>query len=298
MDDTLRVDSRTDVPITDFGSQGYFLWKTGARGPNLEDYQTGTSITHGNSAFPVLFDILIKDNFTILRFEDSGDNSRIAATLDTQVPIAGYKRYMVTFPARADIGTYVPIVSEGQAEKYSFTADLVINRNNLSTNLQNSIAGGSVPSGSTGTDAHSRFISDLTYSLVEQYVWGSVHNHPNYKPYNFHRLAAAFWGEDNRVSITNNFEDITGVTFSLAQTNGGTSASFGASTNWSGYRSYYSNELVVGNSSTGTHGGAELFTGDFVNWYAGRFVLPSVGVTRIAQSAPSSVTLIRLSVLK
>ena len=86
LDDSLIVNSRTDVPISDFGAAGHFLWKIGARSIKLSDYQTGTTITHGNSANPVLYTFLIRDNFSILRFEDPSDSSQIAATIDTQVP--------------------------------------------------------------------------------------------------------------------------------------------------------------------------------------------------------------------
>ena len=195
--DTLQVDSRTDVPISDFGAEGHFLYKEGARAVKTSDYQTGVSVSHGNSAFPVRYSILIKDNFSILRFEDSQDSSVVTATLDNQAPLAGYKRYIVDFPARADVGTYVAIVSEGQAEKYSFTSDLIINRNNLSTDIQNSLSNTNVappPPGSS--DAHARFIQDLSYSLIAQESWSPTRTHPDYRPFHFHRLAAGFWGED------------------------------------------------------------------------------------------------------
>ena len=279
MDETLRIDSRTDVPITDFGTEGYFLWKIGARSPNLSDYQTGTTISHGNSAFPVLYGIVIKDNFTILRFEDSATQGTITATLDTQVPIAGYKRYAVTFPARADIGTYVAIVSEGQPEKYSFTSDLVINRDNLSEELGNSIGGGTPTPGNDNTNAHTRFVHDLGYTLADSPSWTPIRNHPNYRPYIFNRLAASFWGENNkRTPITNYFEDVSGVTFSLA--GGAPSASYGPGTGWNSHPSFATDALTITNSATGQHGGVELTLGDFIP-YGGstRWIFPSVGLT-------------------
>ena len=279
LDDALRVDSRTDVPITDFGTEGYFLWKIGARSPNLSDYQTGTTISHGNSSFPVLYGIVIKNNFTILRFEDSATQGTIAATLDTQVPIAGYKRYAVTFPARADIGTYVAIVSEGQAEKYSFTSDLVINRDNLSQDLSTSIGGGTPDPGNDPTNAHTRFVQDLGFTLADTPSWVAIRNHPNYRPYAFERLAAAFWGESNkRSTITNYFDDVTGVVFSL--TGGQASATFGHGTGWSSHPSFASDALTITNSSSGFHGGVRLTLGDFLP-YGGttRWLFPSVGLT-------------------
>ena len=291
LSDTLRIDSRTDVPISDFGAEGHFLYKIGARSVKTSDYQTGTSVSHGNSAFPVLYSILIKDNFTILRFEDSQDSSTIAANLDTQNPISGYKRYMVTFPARADVGTYVAIVSEGQAEKYSFTSDLIINRNNLSTDIQNSLSNTNVappPPGSS--DAHARFIQDLSYSLIAQESWSPTRTHPDYRPFHFHRLAAGFWGEDQTgATVTNYFDDVTGVDFSLTQTSGSTSAHFGSSTNWASHPSWFANTLTVTNSATGNHGGVELGTGDFVDWKTGFTIFPSIGLTRIADSGPANV---------
>ena len=279
MDEALRIDSRTDVPITDFGTEGYFLWKVGARSPNLSDYQTGTTISHGNSAFPVLYGIVIKDNFTILRFEDAATQGTIAATLDTQVPISGYKRYAVTFPARADIGTYVAIVSEGQPEKYSFTSDVVINRNNLSQELGQAIGGGSPQPGNNPTNAHTRFVQDLGYTIADSPAWTSIRNHPNYRPYNFERLAASFWGENNkRTPITNYFEDVSGVLFSLA--GGQASATFGHGTGWNSHPSFASDIVTITNSSIGTHGGVELTLGDFIP-YGGstRWIFPSVGLT-------------------
>ena len=279
LDDSLRVDSRTDVPITDFGTEGHFLWKIGARSPNLSDYQTGTTISHGNSSFPVLYGIVIKDNFTILRFEDAATQGTIAATLDTQVPIAGYKRYAVTFPARADIGTYVAIVSEGQAEKYSFTSDLVINRDNLSQDLGQSIGGGSPQPGNNPTNAHTRFVQDLGFTLADTPSWVAIRNHPNYRPYLFTRLAAAFWGEDNTSgTISNYFDDVTGVVFNLA--GGNSSATFGHGTGWNSHPSFATNALTITNSATGQHGGVDLFLSDFLP-YGGttRWLFPSVGLT-------------------
>ena len=288
LDDTLRVDSRTDVPISDFGSTGYFLWREGSRSTSLSDYQTGTVVTHGNTANPVRYNILIKDNFTILRFEDSQDSSVVAVTLDTQNPIAGYKRYIVDFPSRADVGTYAAIVSEGQAEKYSFNSDFVINRNNLAEDVQNSLSGGTVPAEPSGTEAHRRFVSDLSFNTVEADAWGIVFNHPNFRPYHFHRLAASFWAEDNTgTSITNFFDDVTGVVFTL---NGGAAnAHFGSSTTWTGYTSYFTDTLTLTNATTGSHGGAEIGTGSFRDWYSTISMLPSVGLTRIANAGPSNV---------
>ena len=268
------------------------MWKIGARSIKLSDYQTGTTITHGNSANPVLYTFLIRDNFSILRFEDPSDSSQIAATIDTQVPIEGYKRYAVTFPARADIGTYTAIVSEGQAEEFSFTSALIINRNNLAVDVQNSLGAGGVtpPPTSADTPAHERFKQDLTYSTIAQESWSAVNNHPNYRPYNFHRLAAAFWGEDQTsATITNYFDDITGVNFSLPLTGGVSSAHFGESTTWAQHPSYFMQTLSLSNSATGTHGGAELGTGDFRAWYSTILMFPSTGLTRIANAGPSNV---------
>ena len=244
---------------------------------------------HGDTPNPVLIGILIRPQFTILRFEDSQDSSIVAVAEDDQAPIAGYQRYSATFPARADVGTYQVIVSEGQAEKYSFNSDLVINRNNLAEDVQNSLSGGTVPSEPTGTAAHRRFVNDLSFSLVEADAWGVVRNHPNFRPYNFHRLAAGFWGEDQTGTVTNYFDDVTGVTYSLALTGGSTSAHFGASTSWAGYPSYFSNTLTLSNATTGNHGGAELGTGDFAAWYTTISMFPSVGLTRIANAGPANV---------
>ena len=289
LDDALRVDSRTDVPITDFGTEGYFLWKIGARSPNLSDYQTGTTISHGNSAFPVLYGIVIKDNFTILRFEDSATQGTIAATLDTQVPIAGYKRYAVTFPARADIGTYIAIVSEGQAEKYSFTSDLVINRDNLSQDLGQSIGGGSPQPGNNPTNAHTRFIQDLGYTIADSPSWTEISNHPNYRPYLFNRLAASFWGESNkRATITNYFEDVAGVIFNL--TGGQASATFGHGTGWNSHPSFATDALRITNNSTGSHGGTRLTLQDFISWGGSTsWIFPSIGLTRATRGGVSGV---------
>ena len=296
LDDALIVNSRTDVPISDFGTAGHFLVKVGARTPNLSDYQTETQIHQPIDSNPTLYTILIKTNFTILRFENAADNTDRHTVTEITVPgnelhIAGYDQYQVTIPPQTEAITYNVIVSEGQAEEFSFSSDLVINRNNLSAEVQGALgAGGVTPPPAVDTPAHERFKQDLTYSTIAQESWSAVNNHPNYRPYNFHRLAAAFWGEDQTgATITNYFDDVTGVNFSLPLTGGVSSAHFGESTTWSGHPSYFMQTLSLSNSATGSHGGAELGTGDFRAWYSTILMFPSTGLTRIANSGPSNV---------
>lgn len=294
LDDTLIVNSRTDVPISDFGTAGHFLVKIGARTPNLADYQTETQVNQAINSFPTLYTVLIKTNFTILRFENANDPSERYTVTEITVPgnelhIAGYKQYQVTIPPQTSAETFNVIVSEGQAEEYSFSNKLVINRNNLSTDVQNSLGSFDVVPPPTDNAAHDRFKRDLTYSTIDQESWTPVNNHPNYRPYHFKRLAAGFWGEDQTGTISNYFEDISGVNFSLAQTGGGTSAHFGESSGWGNRPSYFSNTLTITNDASGNHGGAEIGTGDFVSWYSTNTVLPSTGLTRLANAGPSNV---------
>ena len=103
-------------------------------------------------------------------------------------------------------------------------------------------------------------------------------------------MAAAFWGEDQTgATITNYFDDISGVVFSLPQTSGASSAHFGASGAWSNHPSYFTNVLNLTNATTGNHGGVEIGTGDFEGWYSTIRIIPSIGLTRIANPGPANV---------